>query len=1092
MTDQVAACPCHACDICSILAALEKRDIIVPLIDWLSGKVSHDGSIACGKTCKGRIHTSFYILNAIRDACRPFLEANSKRQSPQKQQEQFVLSYEEAFPELSVGGTASNAKANNLVWRKKKTENIHNITPKAKKRIRPVAVAPVSVAAPSWGISIATKGNLVGLTSHDPIVLRDSWPSTLTSTSTSQKSHLTTLGTDGCTPPRALSHSKETSGKEDLSRVPQLNHLVDLHCALIDNCLVPSSALELHLLFRLLSLKPNKEVVRSDTSPSPLRTILSSQNRCIIFAKEALMRQSHLLKGFGPPLWNELVQCPPFLKHLPSVAKELQNLLEKHSNRSDATGSVLLAENQTALITLPFKAERDSRHNYRTIEEQALYRNRETSRDAFLYQLRAFLNLRGKVVDASHSRKAIETIQHSSRSVVGGLMGANLAWFSEFFCDLLLQIGLVPLQETDMEVLRIADKDKLQKLHRRFSSKTSLADKSSRKVVADSNRSSNSPKDDAQHLFPGHQEFFYLFLISADSYAFGIHLRCHLIGRIVNLSERVTLENAEKAVLELRMMARFMGVLFFSPNWRSFESTAGGVQESMLLDGLINLSSLGLCVVDVVEKALSEQMLLLVVPWVVELLRMTVWDPITTKSTIYRKLLSLLRQVQRQPHNYGMCKESPITQLVTQSIEFLFGDVVGLGALLDPIPGTVEYNLNSEPRVALDRSDIVLSAGTLFACAPHVEDLVTLISSLSRPELPSMRSPGVSRKLRPSAIRPTDAPLLPNLEKNTVTLAQDTIQARLRDNFFHQHNELKELCEYAISKSLRNFSTDVFEQQIIQSLKPLLSGNIKEMSTVVHHCQDLFQQRLQSNASMVLSALAPPAVDQTIMKVAVMLAVDHGIARGERIVGNIVAKVRLSGLSYTEGLERKQLFADEAHEPDFEHQLHRIVVSIRSLVDALGCLAEDEIQNVLSPLQRLISYLDSLSAHSSAEIPHESLLRPFFLSILTLDQQLSRDVFDRLILEPYSRAKLKWQILKGFIDVAEKIRRWSRHGLSNLQVCLQDELQIEKMVRFGISAVSKAEVTELFCSLVKARVLNGSQVKSAQDRASARRVDVVF
>ena len=76
-------------------------------------------------------------------------------------------------------------------------------------------------------------------------------------------------------------------------------------------------------------------------------------------------------------------------------------------------------------------------------------------------------------------------IQQSSRSVVADLMEADLLQFSEFFCDLLLQIGLVPVQEMDKDILSIADKEKLQKLHQRFLFKTTRVDKSTRRVVAD-------------------------------------------------------------------------------------------------------------------------------------------------------------------------------------------------------------------------------------------------------------------------------------------------------------------------------------------------------------------------------------------------------------------------------------------------------------------------------------------------------------------------------------------------------------------------------------------------------------------------------
>ena len=37
-----------------------------------------------------------------------------------------------------------------------------------------------------------------------------------------------------------------------------------------------------------------------------------------------------------------------------------------------------------------------------------------------------------------------------------------MPWFAQFLCELLLQVGLAPVEETDEDLLNIADKDKLQ------------------------------------------------------------------------------------------------------------------------------------------------------------------------------------------------------------------------------------------------------------------------------------------------------------------------------------------------------------------------------------------------------------------------------------------------------------------------------------------------------------------------------------------------------------------------------------------------------------------------------------------------------
>ncbi len=43
------------------------------------------------------------------------------------------------------------------------------------------------------------------------------------------------------------------------------------------------------------------------------------------------------------------------------------------------------------------------------------------------------------------------------------LLPTNVPWFTELFLDMLQQIGLVPMQETDTDILNnVSDKEKLQ------------------------------------------------------------------------------------------------------------------------------------------------------------------------------------------------------------------------------------------------------------------------------------------------------------------------------------------------------------------------------------------------------------------------------------------------------------------------------------------------------------------------------------------------------------------------------------------------------------------------------------------------------
>jgi len=83
--------------------------------------------------------------------------------------------------------------------------------------------------------------------------------------------------------------------------------------------------------------------------------------------------------------------------------------------------------------------------------------------DSFLYQLRSFQQLKGSLLDPVQTDQYMQDSRAASKDVIQSLSPSNISWFAEFFCDLLLQIGLVPMQETDLDILsHVPDQDKLQ------------------------------------------------------------------------------------------------------------------------------------------------------------------------------------------------------------------------------------------------------------------------------------------------------------------------------------------------------------------------------------------------------------------------------------------------------------------------------------------------------------------------------------------------------------------------------------------------------------------------------------------------------
>ena len=495
--------------------------------------------LSCGKRCRCRFRfgISFAILNSIRDAVRPFLD-NQPSGSPSIKsnyvptKQNGIDNYDESFPSLaSSTAPINNSKAalhthpaaNNFLAVPMPTareitpsNNDRNLKPKKKnkRRIRPQLAGSVSgTTSATWGnksfgvedrnspwavsaheiTGTATigsiRGNIANLPSEDPIVLttekRKQWTPVTSKANTSaairpgtggEKATQVTENESADMSEHATSQG-DLQGKQSTIGVSEdaFRRIVDVYTTLIVHSLVPSTALELHLLLRLLTLTgdlPAQSVENAGEPPAFFILFFASTQSCRSFASMALRKLSSLLTNLGAPLLRGLTQCYPFRSAMPDLAKELDIVMQDRIMAGLRTEYLVNAVTGShAMMALPFEHDRDSRHHFKSQEEIAMYKNREHIRDSFLYQLRAFIEVRkGSFLLRPQGEvdRALEQIRAESRRVIQTLYRINLAWFAQLFCDLLLQIGLAPMEETDQELLSIAgDKDKLQVSRRR-------------------------------------------------------------------------------------------------------------------------------------------------------------------------------------------------------------------------------------------------------------------------------------------------------------------------------------------------------------------------------------------------------------------------------------------------------------------------------------------------------------------------------------------------------------------------------------------------------------------------------------------------
>lgn len=205
--------------------------------------------------------------------------------------------------------------------------------------------------------------------------------------------------------------------------------------------------------------------------------MFQSETACRTFAAETFISLEGVMINMGHETIKLFVSLPALQKQCPELYMKLQDII------NTANSELLFEIDQKALglntnthhLILPFNyAAQDSWHNYRLPDFSRQFKECEELQDSFMHQLQSFEDMRSKLMEHEQAEKCIAFIQYEPREMLKKISLGNILWFVNFFCDLLLQIGLTPISETDSEVLKqIGDKKRLQKLHIRFTSKCS-------------------------------------------------------------------------------------------------------------------------------------------------------------------------------------------------------------------------------------------------------------------------------------------------------------------------------------------------------------------------------------------------------------------------------------------------------------------------------------------------------------------------------------------------------------------------------------------------------------------------------------------
>lgn len=151
----------------------------------------------------------------------------------------------------------------------------------------------------------------------------------------------------------------------------------------------------------------------------------------------------------------------------------------------------------------------------------------------------------------------------------------------------------------------------------RFTSTSVQKSKSSKKLRIDQRGSLSHPSATPEQSFSGHQEFFSIFIRAGDSHDFNTHFKHRLALILHDMTAVNETKNIFDNIAKTQMLAKFLGMLDFSPNWN--------IPDDSISDSGCDMISPPINVMKCIEEAWIHRRLVVVIPWVTQYLAMMKW-----------------------------------------------------------------------------------------------------------------------------------------------------------------------------------------------------------------------------------------------------------------------------------------------------------------------------------------------------------------------------------------------------------------------------------------------------------------------------------
>ncbi|KAJ1103578.1 hypothetical protein NDU88_000999 [Pleurodeles waltl] len=572
----------------------------------------------------------------------------------------------------------------------------------------------------------------------------------------------------------------------------QLEVLAQLYSACISENLVPNIFFELFFVLQLLT---SKGMSSSDEGQHDLefnkgwkdaveKPHFRSVHNCVYFSVRVLEWQFPIISQLDKGTLKLMAENERISSFSPVLHERLMGAYES----STAKVSLLMP---SYIQSVSFQPETDNRSNFPSDRAFHIFKKQ---RDVFYELLRDW--------EDNHEQPGwnFETgLGLRIRAMMTNLSATyNHSHFARLFQKQLIQMckgsitggGSGSGDAPDQDVLNMLGSDNLVRLKRL-----------QERFVAPQNIGGPCPPPS----FPGCQEFFRDFILSAGSFQFNQHLMDSLCQKILHLDaisliehkasdgeadmdEQDEKQHFTSILMTLRLLAKFLGFVTFLPYHTTEPLTKGDLQESAV--ALRNQTLPGLDVLGLLRRCIQRRRMILTVPWVVEFLSLV--DHVAPFLDYYSRVFALLLHLYR-------CMVLSDEKEMGFLNKLLILAVLGWLFQIPSVPE--EMFFTSEAKQDDFPVDIVATAQgldyvplvdqqLLYICCPYLSELRKLLASFVAGS--GSKNGGFIRKITPTAAEP----LVPKPAET-----HKKLQAALEQAFFHnQPPSLRRTVEFVAER----------------------------------------------------------------------------------------------------------------------------------------------------------------------------------------------------------------------------------------------------------------------------------------------------